>query len=97
MAKTLKHNKAIKLRLEGKSIKSIAKILNISKSTASVWCKDVGLTQKQIKKLHKDMVTGSYVGRMKGAKLQHERKILRKNRQKFMAKKKLANYQKETC
>jgi transposase len=77
MAKTSEHNKAVKLRQGGKSIKNIAKILNVSKGTASAWCKDIELTPEQIEKLHKDMVRGSYAGRLKGAELQHERRIKR--------------------
>ncbi|MEK7664859.1 MAG: helix-turn-helix domain-containing protein [Patescibacteria group bacterium] len=71
MAKSKERNKAIELRKKGKSIKKIAKILEVSKSSVSIWCADIKLTQKQVEKLHKNMVKGSYHGRMIGAKMQH--------------------------
>ncbi|OGZ83747.1 MAG: hypothetical protein A2599_01470 [Candidatus Staskawiczbacteria bacterium RIFOXYD1_FULL_39_28] len=77
MAKIIEREKAILLRKKGKSIKSIAKILSVSKSTVSSWCKDVELTLKQIENLHKSMVSGSYAGRMKGAIMQHEKRVKR--------------------
>lgn len=77
MAKVFEREKAIYLRGGGKSIKTIAKILRVSKSTASIWCREVELTPKQIKSLHEGMVSGSYAGRMKGAAIQHERRIKR--------------------
>jgi len=43
--------KAINLRKNGFSIKDIAKKLDISTSTASIWCRKTNLTSKQKKKL----------------------------------------------
>lgn len=74
MAKSKKQLEAKKLRRKGKSIKQIAKILSISKSSASLWCRDIELTQKQIERLHRNMVRGSYIGRIKGAQIQKKRK-----------------------
>jgi len=51
MAKTKEKYKAIKLRKDGCSIRDIAKCLNISKGTVSVWCRDIVLTSQQITKL----------------------------------------------
>lgn len=45
MARTVEKNKALKLRQKGKSINEIAKILDIPKSTISVWCRDIQLAQ----------------------------------------------------
>lgn len=75
MAKSKQKIRAIELREEGESIKEIAKKINVAKSTVSLWCRDIILTSSQIKKLHEDMVKGSYVGRMKGARMQYERRI----------------------
>lgn len=75
MAKVLKRNKALKLRQNGESIKEIAKKLHVSKSTVCLWCSDVKLTSEQVSKLHEKMVRGSYAGRMKGAKMQHDKRI----------------------
>ncbi len=43
--------KALSLRQQGESINSIAKKLSISKSTASVWCRDIALSETQQKTL----------------------------------------------
>lgn len=51
MAKSLLKIEARKLRKEGISIRDIAKNLNISKSTVSLWCADIILTEEQIKNL----------------------------------------------
>lgn len=76
MAKSKEKLKAIKLRKKGgKSIKQIAQKLGVSKSTASLWCRDIILTPAQIQKLHDRMVALSYAGRMKGARFQYDRRI----------------------
>lgn len=75
MAKSNQRNRAIKLRKNGKSIKKIAKILEVAKSSVSTWCKDIKLTKQQVKKLHESMVSGSYSGRLKGSKIQHEKRL----------------------
>ncbi|MDP3697067.1 MAG: hypothetical protein Q8R55_03470 [Candidatus Taylorbacteria bacterium] len=51
MAKSLLKVEARKLRKEGRSIRDIAKTLNISKGTVSMWCVDIILTEEQIKNL----------------------------------------------
>jgi transcriptional regulator with XRE-family HTH domain len=50
--KKLEREKALKLRSEGKSIRDIAKILNVSKGTVSIWCRNVKLTPEQIEHLN---------------------------------------------
>jgi len=65
MARLKEKNKALKLRQKGKSIKEIAKELNIAKSTVSVWCRNISLTSEQIKKLAAKQLSGSYKGRLK--------------------------------
>jgi len=75
VAKTREKNKAIILRRKGRSIKEIAKKVGVVKSTVSFWCRDIELTSKQIEELHKKMIKGSYKGRMKGARIQYERRI----------------------
>lgn len=65
MAKTIKKGRAIKLRQKGKSVNEIAKILDIPKSTVSVWCRNIKLTRKQIERLIARQKSGSYKGRMK--------------------------------
>jgi len=77
MAKSEERNSAVKLRQEGYSIKDIANKLRLSKSTVSVWCRGIELSQVQIQRLHDSMVKGSYVGRIKGSKIQHEKRMMR--------------------
>lgn len=43
----VKYNQARLLRQKGTSIRSIAKTLNISSSSASIWCRDIKLTLQQ--------------------------------------------------
>ncbi|MEY3784187.1 MAG: hypothetical protein RLZZ230_509 [Candidatus Parcubacteria bacterium] len=51
MAKQKEKFEAVQLRKSGKSIGTIAKTLDVSKSTVSFWCKDISLTPKQIDKI----------------------------------------------
>lgn len=75
MAKSKEKNQALKLRQKGESIRDVAKRLKIAKSTVSLWCRDIRLTPEQIQKLHEKMVKGGYSGRMKGARMQYERRL----------------------
>ena len=75
MAKSRKKIKARELRRRGLSLKEIADKLGISKGSASVWCSDIKLSEKQIQNLHAKMVRGSYSGRIIGANMQKEKKI----------------------
>lgn len=74
MAKSKEQFKARNLRKNGFSIREIAKKLKVSRGSASLWCRDIQLTDKQVKKLHEQMVKGSYAGRLKGTLVQKERK-----------------------
>ncbi len=74
MAKSKKQILARQMRKEGASIKGIAKRLNVSRGSVSIWCRNIELTKEQIEKLHRNMVAGSYIGRLKGARIQRERK-----------------------
>lgn len=53
IAKQLEKEKALSLRLQGKGIGEIAKTLCVSKSTASLWCRDIALSPRQIGTLAK--------------------------------------------
>jgi len=75
MAKSKEKNQALKLRQEGKSIRDIAKRIKVAKSTVSFWCRDIKLTSKQVGLLHEKMLLGSYKGRLKGARMQYERRL----------------------
>ena len=75
MAKSKEKIKARELRRQGKSIKEIAKKLKVSKGSVSVWCRDIELTPKQIARLEKKIQVGSYRGRLKGARVQLQRRL----------------------
>lgn len=77
MAKSIEKNKAIYFRQKGKSIKEISNKIGVAKSTVSLWCRDIKLTAGQLKRLHKRMIRGSYRGRIKGARVQYEKRLKR--------------------
>lgn len=66
MAKFEEKRKALILRKKGESVKQIAKQLNVSRGTVSVWCSDISLTLKQQDLLRTRMIQGGHVGRMRG-------------------------------
>lgn len=74
MAKFEKRLAARKLRRRGWSILSIAKHLSVSKSTASIWCRDLQLTDAQRERLMSNAIKAGLVGRLKGARINKERK-----------------------
>lgn len=51
MAKQKEKEQAILLRKSGKSIKEISNALSVSKSTASLWCRNISLSPTQIKRI----------------------------------------------
>ena len=73
MAKFKEKIKAQKLRKQGQSIKEIAKTLKVSKSSVSIWCREIKLTKRQIARLDEKQLKGGYRGRLKGAKTQRKR------------------------
>lgn len=75
MAKSILKSQARKLRFSGKSIKDIAHIIKVSQSTVSLWCRDVKLSQKQLKKILDDKEYLIARGRMKGAVSQRLKRI----------------------
>ncbi len=74
MAKFDKKIRAHRLRRSGKSIKDIATTLEISKGTASVWCREIQLSPLQLKRLHEKQIAAGHKGRMRGALVNKERK-----------------------
>lgn len=75
MAKTKLKIDARRLRRKGKSIKEIAKKLNVSASGVSKWCKDIALTQTQIEKLIKNSKDGANRGRIKAATQKRKKRL----------------------
>ncbi len=60
MAKSKEKIKARRLRKEGESIKEIAKMLSVSSSSVSLWCRDVELSANQKQKLKDRQVNPTY-------------------------------------
>lgn len=69
-----KKSKAQKLRQQGISIKEIAKIVSISRSTASVWCREIVLSEKQRKILKQKQTEAGSKGRSIGTTLNKKQK-----------------------
>jgi hypothetical protein len=74
MAKFEKRLDARKLRRKGYSIFSIARCLGVSKSSVSVWCRDLKLTQKQANRLLENAINAGHKGRMIGAEMNRRKK-----------------------
>ena len=68
-------NEAIKLRERGFSYNEIMKKVFVSKSTLSLWCRDITLTASQEERLQKKKLMGAELGRTRGAKRQQRRRI----------------------
>ena len=66
---------AFKLRREGKSLGTIAKHLEVSKSSVSLWCKGMVLTKEQQKLLTVNQIKAGMKGRLLGAAINKKRKL----------------------
>lgn len=71
--------KAIKFRKNGLSVRSIQKKLKVSKSSVSIWTRDIKLTKKQLLKLYKNKVNGRIKGSYINAKKQQTERIRKTN------------------
>lgn len=74
MAKSDERLKALKLRRGGLSIRSIAERLGVSKSTVSIWCRDIELTKAQRERLRSNAIVAGHKGRMMGAEMNRKKK-----------------------
>lgn len=77
MAKVREKELARKYRKEGRSLKSIARLLSVSPSSVSIWCDDIRLTSAQIRKLDEDRHDLRMRGLLKGAQMNKEKKLAR--------------------
>jgi len=75
MTKFVERTKVRQLRLEGKSYSEIRKVVKVSKSSLSLWLKDISLTGDQLKRIKgkKEKAIESFIETMK---LKRERKLL---------------------
>ncbi|MCX6703135.1 MAG: hypothetical protein NTV02_00375 [Candidatus Zambryskibacteria bacterium] len=74
MAKFEEKLKAREMRKKGLSLLKIARKLSVAKSTVSVWCEDVVLTQDQVNALLNDRNELLTTGRMMGAAVNKRKK-----------------------
>ncbi len=77
MAKFEQKIEARNLRKEGKSIKQIAKELNVSTSSVSGWCQDIVLSEDQILELEKHARDPNYGRRLENSLRQRRERILK--------------------
>lgn len=77
MAKFKERLEALRLRRKGWSIGDIARKVEVSKGTCSLWCRDIVLTKKQIDKLWRKDMEGAYLGRLKAAENRREERMER--------------------
>ncbi len=70
--KYIEKQKAIKLRGQGNSIKEIAKILNVSKASVSVWVRKVPVSYDQRKKLIQNTKSPEVVERRRSSRIKNE-------------------------
>ncbi len=66
---------ALRLRRKGLSYSEIRKKVKVSKSTLSLWCRDVVLNVDQMEKLSSRVLEGAERGRIIGAKVQQRARI----------------------
>lgn len=75
-----KFQQAQDLRRKGESIRQIAKVMQISTSTASIWCMGIDLTQDQRKVLSK---RGLHIEKLKAFSLQRHNEKIAKDKEDF--------------
>jgi len=75
MSKVQEKIKAQALRRQGQSIKDIAVQLSVSKGSVSAWCQEILLTKKQQDSLREKQVAAGYVGRVRGANVNKQKRL----------------------
>lgn len=63
------------LRKQGRSITSIAKQLGVSKSSVSLWCRDIKLTSIQQQRLKQNSFDAGNKGRIIGAEINRQKRL----------------------
>lgn len=66
---------ARKMRREGSTITEIKNTLGVSKSTASLWCRDIVLSEKQKKTIIENSFQKTTKGRMMGAEMNKQKRL----------------------
>ncbi|MFM2424409.1 MAG: hypothetical protein RLZZ70_800 [Candidatus Parcubacteria bacterium] len=75
MSKSIEKLQALKLRRQGWSIKDIAKELQVSRGSASLWCQGIQLTSLQKEKLKAKQIAAGSAGRQKGAEMNRKKRV----------------------
>lgn len=75
MAKPEEKRAAFRLRRKGKSLKNISELLNVSKSSVSLWCRDIRLTAVQVKRLREEQIKAGVSGRIIGAESNKRKRL----------------------
>lgn len=77
MAKSRERLIARELRRKGESIREIAKIVGVSRSSSSIWCRDILLTPEQTESLIQRDKDGGAKGRLVAAELRKAERVSR--------------------
>lgn len=72
--------KAQEMRKKGNSYREIMKVLNVSKASVSIWCKNIQLTESQIFQLYTNKINGALKGTYITAEKKKKATLERKNR-----------------
>lgn len=88
MSKSKERLLARELRLQGLSVRVIAKNVGVSVGSVSRWCQDILLLPEQIMRLTNQQRDGAMIGRIKGALTQ---KNQRKRQTEELLKKDMTN------
>ena len=75
MAKYVQKLKARSMRKNGESIVVIARKLKVSKSSVSLWCRDIILTNEQFRKLRKNMGVSFKYGQRIASQVNRQKKL----------------------
>ncbi|MEN9582267.1 MAG: hypothetical protein RL641_221 [Candidatus Parcubacteria bacterium] len=94
MAKYELRIKARKMREKGQTLQSIAGALSVTKSTVSLWCRDIILPKELIEKINKNQNIKLIPGRLKAAQVNRQKKIDAIDRCNTFAKKFIKNINK---
>jgi hypothetical protein len=94
MAKSEKRIEARRLRRKGLSIRSISEGLRVSKSSISIWCKDIEMTPRQKEVLFRKAVRAGHKGRMIGAEMNRKKKERRISFHKKSGKRDIGSFSK---
>lgn len=81
MANQLSRDEARTMRKQGRSINEIVKLLSVSKSTISYWCRDIALTPHQQRLLVKRQRSAGLIGRLKAAEMKRDVRIRKTQRE----------------